>query len=154
MLFFETRDTGVFKDDRNKLFASNKKQVDNHTLMLDMLYLDMLVVRTYNHCRSVSKKIFWCSCCSLLIFVAKKATIKALNFNFFVPRQCHPPSERVEDYRMMFIRNLHLLQSHIQAKLYIYKTDHMMSLYIPKSVCIFSILFSIQFLMCRQGEFV
>ena len=75
----------------NKLFASNKKQVDNHTLMLDMLYLDMLVVRTYNHCRSVSKKIFWCSCCSLLIFVAKKATIKALNFNFFVPRQCHPP---------------------------------------------------------------
>ena len=41
--------------------------------MLDMLYLDMLVVRTYNHCRSVSKKIFWCSCCSLLIFVAKKA---------------------------------------------------------------------------------
>ena len=58
MLFFETRDTGVFKDDRNKLFASNKKQVDNHTLMLDMLYLDMLVVRTYNHCRSVSKKDF------------------------------------------------------------------------------------------------
>ena len=25
------------------------------------------------HCSSVSKKIFWCGCCSLLIFVAKKA---------------------------------------------------------------------------------
>ena len=31
MLFFESRGTGVFKDDRNKLFASNEKQTDNHT---------------------------------------------------------------------------------------------------------------------------
>ena len=41
---------------------------------------------------------------------------------------------RVEDYRMMFTRYLHLPQSHIQAKLYIYKTDYMMSLYTPTSV--------------------
>ena len=31
MLFFESEDTVVFKADRNKLFASNEKQIDNHT---------------------------------------------------------------------------------------------------------------------------
>ena len=31
MLFFESGDTRVFKGDRNKLFASNEKQIDNHT---------------------------------------------------------------------------------------------------------------------------
>ena len=34
MLFFEGRDTGVFKDDRNKLFVSNEKQIDNPILKL------------------------------------------------------------------------------------------------------------------------
>ena len=53
MLFFESGDKGVFKDDRNKLFASNEKQIDNHTLMLDMLHSYMLVVCTY-HCSGVS----------------------------------------------------------------------------------------------------
>ena len=38
MLFFESEDTEVFKADINKLLASNEKQTDNHTLMLDMLY--------------------------------------------------------------------------------------------------------------------
>ena len=38
MLFFERRDSEVFKADRYKLFASNEKQIDNHTLMLDMLH--------------------------------------------------------------------------------------------------------------------
>ena len=38
MLFFESRDSEVFKADRYKLFASNEKQIDNHTLMLDMLH--------------------------------------------------------------------------------------------------------------------
>ena len=39
MLFFFIReDTEVFKADRNKLFASNEKQTDNHTSMLDMLH--------------------------------------------------------------------------------------------------------------------
>ena len=31
MLFFESEHTEVFKADRNKLFASNEKQIDNHT---------------------------------------------------------------------------------------------------------------------------
>ena len=34
ILFFEGRDTGVFKDDKNKLFVSNEKQIDNPTLKL------------------------------------------------------------------------------------------------------------------------
>ena len=49
MLLFESGDTGVFKADRNKLFVSNKRQVDNHTLMLDMLPSYMSVVCTYHH---------------------------------------------------------------------------------------------------------
>ena len=58
MLFFESDDTGVFKADRYKLFASNEKQTDNHTLMLDMLHSNMSVVCTY-HCRDVFKKNFF-----------------------------------------------------------------------------------------------
>ena len=75
---------------------------------------------------------------------------------------------RVEDHRMMFTKHLYLMQSYIQAVLYIYITiyiyiyiyiyitDYMMSLtlYTPISECIFSKLFSIYFLMCWQGEFV
>ena len=56
MLFIES-DAKVFKADRNKLFASNEKQTDNHTLMLDMLHSNMSVVCTY-HCRDVFKKNF------------------------------------------------------------------------------------------------
>ena len=41
--------------------------------MLDMLHSYMSAVCTY-HCRGVLKNTFWCGCCSLLIFVAKKAT--------------------------------------------------------------------------------
>ena len=37
MIFFESEDTEIFKANRKKLFASNEKQTDNHTLMLDML---------------------------------------------------------------------------------------------------------------------
>ena len=56
---------------------------------------------------------------------------------------------------MMFTWHLYLMQSYIQAVLYIYITDYMMSLtlYTPISECIFSILFSIYFLMCWQREF-
>ena len=57
MLFFERGDTGVFRDGTNKLFASNKKQIDNHTLMLDMLYLYILVVCTCHSRRSL-KRLF------------------------------------------------------------------------------------------------
>ena len=52
MLFFQSEDTEVFKADRNKLFASNEKQTDNHTLMLDMLCSNMSVVYAY-YCRGV-----------------------------------------------------------------------------------------------------
>ena len=73
MLFFKNGDTEIFKADRNKLLASNKRLIDNHTLVLHMLHSYMPVVCTH-HCRGVFKKIFWCDCCSLLIFGAKKAT--------------------------------------------------------------------------------
>ena len=59
MLFFESKDTEVFEASRNKLFARNEKQTDNHTLMLDMLHSNMSVVCTY-HCRGVFKKVFFC----------------------------------------------------------------------------------------------
>ena len=42
--------------------------------MLHMLHSYMSVVCTH-HCRGVFKNIFWCDCCSLLIFGAKKATL-------------------------------------------------------------------------------
>ena len=55
--FLQSGDTEVFKAAKNKLFASNEKQIDNHTLMLDKLHSYMSVVCTY-HCRSVLKTIF------------------------------------------------------------------------------------------------
>ena len=58
MLFFESGDTDVFKANRSKLFASNNRQIDNHTLMPDMLHSYMSVVCTY-HCRGVFKKVFF-----------------------------------------------------------------------------------------------
>ena len=130
MLFVESGDTEVFKAGRSKLFSSNKRQIDNNTLMLDMLHPYMLVVCTY-HYRGVFK-------------------------NFFFPTQGNLQGGRVEDHRMMFTWHLYLMQSYIQAVLYIYITDYMMSLtlYTPISECIFSILFSIHFLMCWQGGFV
>ena len=39
--FFESSDTEVFKADRNKLFASNEKQIDNHTFIIDVPRLNM-----------------------------------------------------------------------------------------------------------------
>ena len=90
-VFFEREDTEVFIADRNELFASNERQTDNHTLMLDMPHLNISVVCTY-HCRGVLKNIFWCGCRSSLISVAKKL-IKALNFNFYV----HKDSSKVEE---------------------------------------------------------
>ena len=57
MLFCKSKDTEVFKADRNKLFASSENQIDNPTLMLDMLPSNMSVVCTY-HCRYVFKKNF------------------------------------------------------------------------------------------------
>ena len=48
--------TGVFKATKNKLFASNEKQIDNCTLMLDMAHSYMSVVSTIVE---VSLKIFF-----------------------------------------------------------------------------------------------
>ena len=60
MLFFERGDTEVFKAARNKLFVRNEKQIDNNTLVLDMLHTYMSVVYTYQyHCRDVFKNSFW-----------------------------------------------------------------------------------------------
>ena len=56
MLFVENGDTEAFKADRNKLFVSDEKQIDNYTIRLDMLHL-MSVVCTYN-CRGIFKNIF------------------------------------------------------------------------------------------------
>ena len=103
---------------------------------------------------SAMKNISWCGCCSFLIFIAKKAG-KGTELRF-LSTQGTLQGGRVEDHRLMFTRQLHSPQLYIQAILYIYKTDYLMplTLYTLTSVCIFSILFSIHFLMCWQGEFV
>ena len=125
MLFFERGDTEVFKAARNKLFASNEKQIDNHTLVLDMLHTYMSVVYTY-HWRSVFKNSFWYGCCSLLIFVAKRA-IKGTEVQVLC-MQDTLQGGRVEDHTMMFIGHFHLSQSYVQAILYFHKTDYMICL--------------------------
>ena len=125
MLFFERGDTEVFKAARNKLFASNEKQIDNHTLVLDMLPTYLSVVHTY-HWRSVFKNSFWYGCCSLLIFVAKRA-IKGTEVQVLC-MQGTLQGGRVEDHTMMFIGHFHLPQSYVQAILYFHKTDYMICL--------------------------
>ena len=117
MLFFESKDTEVFKADRYKLFASNEEQIDNHTFILNMLHSNMSVVYTY-HGRGVFTNIFFCGCHSLLIFVAKKAT-KGTELQFLCT-QGTLQGGRVEDHRIMFIRHLHLTQLYIQAIIYTY----------------------------------
>ena len=79
MLFFESRDTEVFEAGRNKLFARNENQTDNHTLMLDMLHSNKTVVCTY-HCRDVFQ------------FLCTQGTLQG---------------GRIEDHRPMFTRHLH-----------------------------------------------
>ena len=88
MFFFENGDTEVFKADRSKLFANNKRQIDNHTSMLDMLHSYMSVVCTY-HCRGV----------------------------FFFVTQGNLQGGRVEDHRRMFTWHFYLMQSYVQAVL-------------------------------------
>ena len=106
MLFFESGDIEVFKADRNNLFASNEKQIDNHTLMLYMLtYTCQLCVPTIIEV-SFMKNIFWCGCCSLSIFVAKKAT-KGTRLQFLCT-QGIIQGGRIDYHRLMFTRHLHL----------------------------------------------
>ena len=99
MLFSESKDTDVFKADRNKPFASNEKQIDSHTLMLVMLHSNRSVLCTYLYIGAF-KKIFWCGFCSLLIFLAKKAT-KGTELQFLCT-QGTLKGGRVEDHRMIF----------------------------------------------------
>ena len=103
MLFFEN---GDIEADRNNLFASNEKQIDNHTLMLDMLHLYMSVVCTYHYSGVFHEKYFWCGCCSLSIFVAKKAT-KGTRLQFLCT-QGIIQGGRIDYHRLMFTRHLHL----------------------------------------------
>ena len=155
LLFFDSKDTEVLKADRNKLVASNEKQTDKFipyclTCITQTCQLSVSTIVKV----SVMKNISWCSCCSLLIFVAKNAG-KGTEVQFLCTKSTLKGG-RVEDHRLMFTRHLHPPQLYIQAILYIYKTDYMMSLtlYTLTSVCIFFILYSICFLMCWQGEFV
>ena len=53
MLSFEIGHTEVVKAARNKLFARNENQIDNHTLMFDMLHLYRSDIYTYR-CRGVT----------------------------------------------------------------------------------------------------
>ena len=64
------------------------------------------------------QRFFMCGCCSLLIFVAKKAT-KGTELQFLCT-QGTLQGGRVEDHRIMFIRHLHLTQLYIQAIIYTY----------------------------------
>ena len=62
------------------------------------------------------------TCCLQLlnsICVAEKTT-KGTELQFSTIQQGTLQGGRVEDNRMMFTRHLHLPQSHIQAKLYLY----------------------------------
>ena len=155
LLFFDSKDTEVLKADRNKLVASNEKQTDKFIpyCLTCITQTCLLSVSTIVKV-SVMKNISWCGCCSLLIFVAKNAG-KGTEVQFLCT-QATLQGARVEDHRLMFTRLLHPPQLYIQAILYIYKTDYMMSLtlYTLTSVCIFFILYSICFLTCWKGEFV
>ena len=155
LLFFDSKDTEVLKADRNKLVASNEKQTDKFipyclTCITQTCQLSVSTIVKV----SVMKNISWCSCCSLLIFVAKNAG-KGTEVQFLCTKSTLKGG-RVEDHRLMFTRHLHPPQLYIQAILYIYKTDYMMSLtlYTLTSVCIFFILYSICFLTFWKGEFV
>ena len=87
--FLWSNNTEVFKADSNKLFASNQKQIDNISLIIDILCSIMSVVCTY-HCRDVFKNNFlvW-----LLFFADLCSQNKALNFNFYV----HKAPSKVEE---------------------------------------------------------
>ena len=157
MLFFESEDTEVFKAGRNKLFARNEKQTDNHTLHYNAWHAhsNMSVVCTY-HCRGVfHEKYFLVWQLFFVDLCSQKKAGKGTKLQFLCT-QGTLQGGRVEDHRLMFTRHLHSPQIYIQAILYMYKTDYMMSLthYTLISVCIFSKLFSIHFLMHWEGEFV
>ena len=106
MLFVENGDTEAFKADRNKLFVSDEKQIDNYTISFDMLHLYMSVVCTYN-CRGIFKNIFGVA---ILFFVGlcSQTATKGSELQFLCT-QGTLQGRRVEDHRMMCIRHLCLI---------------------------------------------
>ena len=154
MLFFESEDTEVSKADRNALFASNKKQIDIHTLMLDMLHSNNCQLYVLINVEVYLKDFFWCGCCFFFYLCSHKSYQR--HWTSILCTQGTLQGGCVEDHRMMFSRHLHLPQLYMQAILYIYKTDYMISLTLNTltSVCICSMLFSLHLLMCWQGEYV
>ena len=76
MLFVESGDTEAFKADRNKLFVSDEKQIDNYTISFDTLHLYMSVVCTYN-CRGIFKNIFGVAIVLCWSFYVHKVPSKA-----------------------------------------------------------------------------
>ena len=70
------------------------------------------------------KNIFWCCCCSLYIFVPKKVG-KGTELQFLCTKGTLQGG-RVEGHRL-FTKQLHSPQLYVQAILYTYKTDYMMS---------------------------
>ena len=120
MLLFESKDTEVFKTDRNKLVARNEKQSDKFIPYCLTCFPKTCQLCVSNIVKvSVMKNISWWGCCSLLIFVAKKAS-KGTELQFLC-KQGTLQGERVEDHRLMFTRHLHQPQLYIQALLYINK---------------------------------
>ena len=118
-VFFEREDTEVFIADRNELFASNERQTDNHTLMLDMPHLNISVV--YLPLQRCLKKYFlvWLS---FFVDLCSQKADKGTELQFLCT-QGFFQGGRVEDHRLMFTRYLHSPQLYIQAILFLYKLN-------------------------------
>ena len=126
MPFFESGDTEVLKAARNKLFARNEKQIDNYTLIPSLIHVSCV----YQPSWRFPKNIFRYGCCSLLIFVAKKATKGTELQLLYTPGTLQ--GGKVEDRRIMFTGHSHLPQwyNYVYSgnTLHIIITDYMMSL--------------------------
>ena len=105
----------------SKLIEISCLQVMKSKLTIIPSYLTCFI-QTFQLCIptivEVSLQRFFCGCCSLLIFVAQKAT-KGTELQFLCT-QGTLQGGRVEDHRIMFIMHLHLTQLYIQAIIYTY----------------------------------
>ena len=62
MLFFESGDIEVFKADRNNLFASNEKQIDNHTHIFALRWCEDLLISWQSHLNALHASLVHVSC--------------------------------------------------------------------------------------------
>ena len=93
--FFESEDTEVSKADRNALFASNKKQIDIHTLMLDMLHSNNCQLYVPINVEVYLKRFFFgVDVVFFFIVVAIKAT-KDTELRFYV----HKAPSKVDEWK-------------------------------------------------------